>query len=116
MEKFLLISNVALWALTLALAFLLIGTLRGYGVLSWKLEQLELTTPRRLGRTGLALGRVAPDFTLPGTAGKNVSLHDFTGRKVLLVFMQAGCRPCHAVVPELNRLTGRGSHQVLVVN
>jgi hypothetical protein len=32
------------------------------------------------------------------------------------VFTQSGCSPCKAIVPELNRLEQRGSHQVLVVN
>ena len=45
----------------------------------------------------------------------NVSLHDFAGRRVLLVFMQSGCSPCKAVVPDLNRLE-RSDTQVLVVN
>jgi peroxiredoxin len=42
-------------------------------------------------------------------------LHDFSGQRVLLVFMQSGCSPCKAVIPELNRLE-RGDTQVLAVN
>ena len=57
----------------------------------------------------------APDFTLSSIAGHEVSLHDFAGRKVLLVFVQPGCGPCHAVVPDLNRLASRKRDvQVLV--
>jgi len=111
------------------LGFLLLGALRALGLLSWRLEQLEATTPKRLGRDGLKLGKKAPDFTLPcmtfrplsslsalnGESAMEVSLHDFAGRKVLLVFTQSGCSPCKAVVPELNRLE-RGDTQVLVVN
>jgi methylamine dehydrogenase accessory protein MauD len=115
MSVFWLLSLVILWAVVLILAFLLLGTLRALGLLSWRLEQFEATTPKRLGRDGLKPGKRAPDFTLPSTAGHDVSLHDFTGRKVLLVFTQSGCSPCKAVVPELNRLE-RGEAQVLVVN
>jgi methylamine dehydrogenase accessory protein MauD len=97
------------------LGFLLLGTLRSLGLLRWRLEQLEATTPKRLGRDGLKRGKKAPDFTLPSASGPEVSLHDFAGRKVLLVFTQAGCSPCHAIVPELNRLRGDDC-QVLVVN
>jgi peroxiredoxin len=125
--------------IVLFLGFLLLGALRALGLLSWRLEQLEATTPKRLGRDGLKPGKKAPDFTLPymnvgrifNPSGRvenpsyeeaNISLHDFLGRKVLLVFTQSGCSPCKAIVPELNRLAQVGrisnpSHpQVLVVN
>jgi methylamine dehydrogenase accessory protein MauD len=115
MSVFWIVSTVVLWAVVLFLGFLLLGTLRSLGLLSWRLEQLEATTPKRLGRDGLKLGKRAPDFTLPSADGKELSLHDFVGRKVLLVFTQAGCSPCRAVIPELNRLE-RGDTQVLIVN
>src|SRR5437773_12135935 len=60
-----LLSIVVLWIVVLFLAFLLLGTLRALGLLSWRLEQLEATTPKRLGRDGLKPGKKAPDFTLP---------------------------------------------------
>jgi methylamine dehydrogenase accessory protein MauD len=115
MSIFWVLSSMFLWAVVLFLGFLLLGTLRALGLLSWRLEQLEATTPKRLGRDGLKPGKKAPDFTLPSAAGHEVSLHDFTGRRVLLVFTQSGCSPCKAVVPELNRLE-RGETHVLVVN
>src|SRR5262249_38139227 len=95
--------------------FLLLGTLRALGLLSWRLEQLEATTPKRLGRDGLKLGKKAPDFSLPSSDGKEMALHDFAGRKVLLVFTQSGCSPCTQIVPELNRL-GSNAAQVVVIN
>jgi methylamine dehydrogenase accessory protein MauD len=110
----LLVSIVILWLVAAFLGFLLLGTLRALGLLTWRLEQLEATTPKRLGRDGLKPGKKAPDFTLPSVNGKEVSLHDFAGRKVLLVFTQAGCGPCRSVVPELNRLGS--AEQVVVVN
>jgi methylamine dehydrogenase accessory protein MauD len=105
---------VILWAVVLFLGFLHLGTLRSLGLLSWRLEQLEATTPKRLGRDGLKPGKKAPDFTLPSANGNEVSLHDFAGRKVLLVFTQSGCSPCKAIIPELNRLGP--VEQVLVIN
>jgi peroxiredoxin len=69
-----------------------------------------------MGRDGLKVGKKAPDFTLPSTAGGDVSLHDFAGRKVLLVFTQSGCAPCHEMAPAFNRVQEKGEHQVLVVN
>jgi peroxiredoxin len=96
--------------------FLLLGALRALGLLRWRLEQLETTTPSRLGRGGLKPGKQAPDFTLPSIAGDEVSLHDFAGRKVFLVLTQSGCKPCHRIMPELNKLQRGGDVQVLVVN
>jgi methylamine dehydrogenase accessory protein MauD len=109
-----LLSDLLLWVVVLFLGFLLLGTLRALGLLRWRLEQLEATTPSRLGRSGLRPGKKAPDFTLPSAAGPEVSLQDFAGRKVLLVFTQSGCGPCQAIVPELNRLGAEV--QVLAVN
>jgi methylamine dehydrogenase accessory protein MauD len=111
-----LVAFLTLWAVVLFLGFLLLGTLRALGLLRWRLEQLEATTPRRLGRDGLKPGKRALDFTLPSADGKEVSLHDFAGRKVLLVFTQSGCSPCQKIVPELNRLGKSGESQVVVVN
>jgi methylamine dehydrogenase accessory protein MauD len=117
-----LLSIVVLWIVVLFLGLLLLGTLRSLGLLSWRLEQLEATTPKRLGRDGLKPGKRAPDFALPSATGQEVSLHEFAGRRVLLVFTESSCSPCKKIVPELNRLAAVGrivnpSHpQVLVVN
>jgi methylamine dehydrogenase accessory protein MauD len=115
LNAFGLASWALLWVVVLFLGFLLMGTLRALGRLRWRLEQLEATTPSRLGRSGLRPGKKAPDFTLPSVAGTEVSLHGFAGRQVLLVFTQTGCGPCRQIMPELNRLAGHDL-QVVVVN
>jgi methylamine dehydrogenase accessory protein MauD len=116
MTTVLLISTLGLWLAVLVLGFLLLGALRALGLLQWQLEQLQATTPSRVGRHGLPAGKKAPAFMLPSTDGKEIALSDFAGRQVLLVFTQSGCSPCKAIVPELNRLAERGTHQVLVIN
>ena len=116
MNTALLILILVLGAGVLFLAFLVVGVLRALGLLTWRVEQLETTTPRRIGRDGLKPGGKAPDFTLPGVVNGAVSLRDFAGRKVLLVFTQSACGPCHAIAPELNRVHDQGEHQVVVVN
>ena len=100
MNTFLLISTVALWVLVLGLAFLLLGTLPSLGMLNWRFDELEATRPVRKGREGLSPGKPAPDFTLPSATSGDVSLSDFAGRKVLLVFTQSGCSPCHDIWSE----------------
>jgi methylamine dehydrogenase accessory protein MauD len=109
---------VALCALVLVLGFLLIGVLRNVGLLTWRLEQLEATTPSRLGRSGLAPGKKAPDFTLASVHAGDVALGDLAaGRKTLLVFVQARCGPCHDIVPELNKFADQYREiQVIAVN
>jgi methylamine dehydrogenase accessory protein MauD len=112
----LVISSILLWLALLGVALLLLGTLKAMTFLRWRLEQLQATTPVRKGRSGLKVGTKAPAFTLAGVGGSDVSLADYSGRKVFLVFVQTGCGPCHAVAPELNRLHANGKYQVLVVS
>src|SRR5437763_8671303 len=116
MSAWWVVSYVALWLAVLFLGFLLLGTLRALELLRWRLEQLEATTPSRVGRSGLKPGKKAPDFTLPSVSGAEVSLRDFAGHEVLLVFTQSGCGPCHTILPELKRLHDGGAVHVLVVN
>lgn len=71
--------------------------------------------PAAWDAAGSRSAKRAPDFTLTNIAGGEITLHDFSGRKVLLVFMQPGCGPCHRVTPEFNRLYGGREARVLVV-
>jgi methylamine dehydrogenase accessory protein MauD len=116
MSMVLLIANLALWIVVLLLGFLLLGALRGMALLRWQVAQLEATMPSRVGRSGLRPGKKAPGFTLSRISCGEVRLEHYAGRKVLLVFMQPGCGPCHAIVPELNRLQDAGEIQVLVIH
>jgi methylamine dehydrogenase accessory protein MauD len=111
-----LISYFVLWGLVLLLGFLLFGTLRTLAVQGWRLDQLEATMPSRVGRSGLKPGRKAPNFMLPTVEGREVSLGDYRGHTVLLVFVQPGCGPCSSVVPALNRVEASGEAQVLAIN
>jgi methylamine dehydrogenase accessory protein MauD len=116
MSIFWLVSNLVLWIVVALLGFLLLGALRAVALLRWQVDQLQATTPSRLGRNGLRPGKKAPDFTVPALAGDAVTLHDYAGRQLLLVFLQASCGPCRNIVPELNRLHNAGHVQVLAVH
>jgi methylamine dehydrogenase accessory protein MauD len=109
-------TYVLIWLVVLFLGLVVLGTLRALERVRWRVQQLEATTPSRLGRRGLKRGTKAPDFTLPSTKGGELALSRFRGRKVLLVFTQSGCGPCRSIVPDLNRLHQAGDVEVLVVN
>ena len=49
-------------------------------------------------------GTPAPDFTLNDINGNPVSLKDFRGRKVVLVFWASWCPDCRAEVPEVKAM------------
>jgi peroxiredoxin len=54
------------------------------------LEALEPFQAMRIPE-GLEIGRKAPDFTLTEIEGREVSLKDFSERKVLLAFFSPDC-------------------------
>src|SRR5205823_3638747 len=66
------------------------------------LRKLPLSESR-IEREGLKAGTPAPAFNLPNIHGQPVSLEQFRGRKVLLVFTDPQCGPCDELAPELVR-------------
>jgi peroxiredoxin len=59
----------------------------------------------KINRDGLRPGTTAPPFTLPRLDGGELSLSDFAGRRVLLVFSDPDCGPCNLLAPKLERLS-----------
>jgi peroxiredoxin len=57
----------------------------------------------RIEREGLPAGTPAPAFSLPDLFGRTVTLEDYGGRRVLLVFSDPDCGPCDALLPDLAR-------------
>lgn len=49
-------------------------------------------------------GAAAPDFTLNDLSGNPVSLKDFRGKRVVLVFWASWCPDCRAEVPDLKAM------------
>jgi peroxiredoxin len=58
----------------------------------------------RIEREGIKAGTPAPTFSLPDIHGRTISLEEYRGRRVLLVFTDPHCGPCDQLTPELVRL------------
>jgi peroxiredoxin len=74
---------------------------------AWERKRLRTERPlseSRLERDGLKAGTAAPSFSLPDLKGGTVSLEQYRGRRLLLVFSDPHCGPCDEVVHELARL------------
>lgn len=52
---------------------------------------------------GLKNGDTPPDFTLTSLDGKNVTLSEFRGKKVVLNFWATWCPPCKAEMPHMQK-------------
>ena|SRR3989442_12166242 len=61
----------------------------------------------RIERDGLKPGTVAPDFTMPDINGRSISLEQYRGRRVVLVFSDPHCGPCSQLAPYLARMYRR---------
>ena len=61
----------------------------------------------RILRTGLPPGSRAPEFTLPCVDGGSLSLAQYRGRRVLLVFSDPHCSPCNQLATRLEQLHRR---------
>jgi peroxiredoxin len=57
-----------------------------------------------IGGSGLKAGIPAPAFQLPDLQGRAVSLEEYRGRRMLLVFSDPQCGPCDELAPHLVRL------------
>jgi peroxiredoxin len=85
----------------------------GAGPLGGKRELSE----SKLQRDGLPAGTPAPEFRLPLLHGGELSLSEYRGRKVLLVFSDPNCGPCDQLAPRLEQLARRTAGvQVLMVS
>jgi peroxiredoxin len=57
-----------------------------------------------LHETGAIIGELAPDLSLPDITGRQLSLSQFRGQKVLLAFWASWCPPCQTEMASLQRL------------
>jgi peroxiredoxin/uncharacterized protein YneF (UPF0154 family) len=76
-------------------------------------EMIEQMTGRGQD-TGLDIGVQAPPFVLTDTVGSVVSLDDYTGQSVLLVFSSTHCKGCSEMYPELAKFN-QGQQGIRIV-
>ena len=77
----------------------------------------RLLSDSRLNRNGLQAGTLAPSFTLPRLDGGTLSLEEYRGQHVLLVFSDPHCNPCDLLSPQLEQLHRRIPEvQVLLIS
>jgi uncharacterized membrane protein YphA (DoxX/SURF4 family)/peroxiredoxin len=91
-----------LWLIaTAALAALATTT----SVLLWRENRRLRSTGGPAAAAPRQIGALAPQFSLPSTAGPAVSLHDLLAddRDCVLTFVSPGCGPCQLLLPELAR-------------
>ena len=69
-----------------------------------KLPSERPVAESRIERKGLKPGTPAPLFRLPDLHGRMVSLEQYRGQRVLLVFSDPHCGPCDELAPDLSRL------------
>ncbi len=65
--------------------------------------------------SGLKAGTTAPPFRLPDVNGRMVSLQEYRGRRVLLVFTDPQCGPCDELAPDLVQLHEEHANNGLAV-
>lgn len=69
----------------------------------------------RINREGLSAGTPAPIFRLPRLGGGELSLAEYRGRRVLLVFSDPQCGPCDALAPKLEALHRRHAPELQII-
>jgi thiol-disulfide isomerase/thioredoxin len=93
-------SYAVLWALVIFLSALVLLVYRHFGLQA-------MGTFEGVSRTGLRIGEEAPPVSGNSREGPGVTLWITPERTSLLVFVSSGCRPCEAIVPDLNLIASR---------
>ncbi len=89
-----------------------------HGAKRRKLAGLKPLRESRIERNGVKPGTLAPDFTIPDLDGRPISLQQYRGRRVILIFSDPRCGPCMQLAPYLVRMHRRrtGATEILVVS
>lgn len=86
------VSNIILWVVVVILAMILFALVR-------KSNQMGSMQPEEV----FPKGEAAPDFTGEMLDGQEISLSDFSGEELFLVFVSPTCGPCKEKIIELEK-------------
>ena len=93
METTLIISSVLLWFTLLFNLFLTFALIRRSNAQA-----------KPILHSGLDVGAQAPDFTAQTLDDKTITLADYQGRKLALVFFSVQCQPCRDLLSQLKHM------------
>ncbi|WP_332634480.1 redoxin domain-containing protein [Halalkalibacter flavus] len=93
--------------------FLLIG-INGWGSLGF-LDEAMLNQGSK-ETLQIAVGQTAPEFVLQSLEGKEISLSDFKGQRVMINFWATWCPPCRAEMPDMEKFYTNHEVVLLAVN
>jgi peroxiredoxin len=96
-DQILIASSVLLWILILANLLLTLALVR----------RVNANSSRR---TGLRKGQQAPPFAAETLHGERVTLTSYLGRELVLVFISAGCGPCHELLQSFEALRRKATN------
>ena len=107
------LSQLLLWAAFLAVCWFCYQLFLQNGRLQLRLEALEqelqpqgiIPDKEKDILKGLREGSLLNDFELPLLAGGSMTLSQWRGKKVLLIFFNPGCAFCIQLLPKLGALT-----------
>lgn len=71
-------------------------------------------TPSTPKYPDIAVGELAPDFTLKNLSGEEVSLSDYRGKIVLINFWATWCKWCDIEMPDLQKLNDENDDVVVL--
>jgi peroxiredoxin len=92
------------WVVAAVVVLLVLGGL--YALHQSSTSSAGMADPGRYDVGSPGPGEEAPDFTLRGTNGQEVTLSDFRGENVLLYFHEGlGCQPCWDQIRDLEAAT-----------
>jgi len=116
------LAGVAILAVCGFAGWLVFQLLAQNGRLLERIDRLEQTVDAldplknsRIVRDGLKAGTPAPDFQLPRVGGSELSLAQYRGRRVLLVFSDPTCGPCNELAPKLQQRHAQDAARSIVM-
>lgn len=95
-----MISTVLLWVIVLLNLLLTFGLMRRTNAHA-SMPKMET----------LKVGQPAPDFTAQTLDGETVTLAQYAGRQLVMIFLSSTCAPCVEKLPELQAIAADGKHK-----